>query len=43
MLQAYIGYLLGPGQQILTSLGYAPLPAGLDAQAKAQLDKIGTP
>jgi len=43
MLQAYIGYLLGPGQQILTSLGYAPLPASLDAQAKAQLDKIGTP
>jgi len=42
MLQAYIGYLLGPGQQILTSLGYAPLPASLDAQAKAQLDKIGS-
>jgi len=43
MLQAYIGYLLGPGQQILPTLGYAPLPASLDAQAKAQLDKIGTP
>jgi phosphate transport system substrate-binding protein len=43
MLQAYIGYLLGPGQQLLPTLGYAPLPASLDAQAKAQLDKIGTP
>jgi len=42
MLQAYIGYLLGPGQSILTGLGYAPLPASLDAQAKAQLDKIGS-
>jgi len=42
MLQAYIGYLLGPGQQILPSLGYAALPASLDTQAKAQLDKIGT-
>ena len=40
MLQAYIGYLLGPGQSILTGLGYAPLPASLDTQAKAQLDKI---
>ena len=26
MLQAYIGYLLGAGLQLLTSLGYAPLP-----------------
>ena len=42
MLQAYIGYLLGPGQSILTGLGYAPLPASLDTQAKAQLDKIGS-
>jgi len=42
MLQAYIGYLLGPGQQLLPTLGYAPLPASLDTQAKAQLDKIGT-
>ena len=42
MLKAYIGYLLGPGQQILPSLGYAALPASLDTQAKAQLDKIGT-
>jgi phosphate transport system substrate-binding protein len=43
MLQAYIGYLLGPMQQQLSTLGYAALPVSLDAQAKAQLDKIGTP
>src|SRR5262249_27004789 len=30
MLKAYIGYLLGPGQQLLTGLNYAPLPASLD-------------
>jgi phosphate transport system substrate-binding protein len=42
MLQAYIGYLLGPGQQLLTGLNYAPLPASLDQKAKAQLDKIGS-
>ena len=42
MLQAYIGYLLGAGQQLLTSLGYAPLPANIDQQAKAQLSKIGS-
>jgi phosphate transport system substrate-binding protein len=40
MLQAYIGYLLGPGQQLLPSLNYAPLPANLDSMAKAQLSKI---
>jgi phosphate transport system substrate-binding protein len=41
MLKAYIGYLLGPGQSVLTQLGYAPLPANIDSMAKAQLDKIG--
>jgi phosphate transport system substrate-binding protein len=41
MLKAYIGYLLGAGQQLLPGLGYAPLPANIDSQAKAQLDKIG--
>jgi phosphate transport system substrate-binding protein len=40
MLKAYIGYLLGDGQQLLGSLGYAPLPSSIDTQAKAQLDKI---
>jgi phosphate transport system substrate-binding protein len=42
MLQAYIGYLLGAGQQLLPSLNYAPLPASIDSQAKAQLSKIGS-
>lgn len=41
MLQAYIGYLLGAGQQTLPGLGYAPLPANIDQMAKAQLSKIG--
>jgi phosphate transport system substrate-binding protein len=42
MLKAYIGYLLGPGQQMLTALNYAPLPSSLDQKAKAQLSKIGS-
>jgi phosphate transport system substrate-binding protein len=42
MLQAYLGYLLGDGQQLLPELGYAPLPASLDQKAKAELSKIGT-
>jgi len=42
MLKAYIGYLLGPGQQLLPGLNYAPLPASLDQKAKAQLSKIGS-
>jgi phosphate transport system substrate-binding protein len=42
MLQAYIGYLLGAGQQILPTLGYAQLPANIDSMAKAQLSKIGS-
>jgi phosphate transport system substrate-binding protein len=40
MLKAYIGYLLGAGQQLLPNLGYAPLPSNIDTQAKAQLSKI---
>lgn len=40
MLQAYIGYLVGDGQQLLSSLGYAPLPVSIDQMAKAQLSKI---
>lgn len=40
LLQAYIGYLLGPGQQMLTQLGYAPLPSKIASQAKDQLNKI---
>jgi phosphate transport system substrate-binding protein len=41
MLQAYLGYLLGPAQSTLSQLNYAPLPANIDSMAKAQLDKIG--
>jgi len=41
-LQGYIGYLLGAGQRLLPSLGYAPLPSNIDQMAKAQLSKIGT-
>ncbi len=40
MLKAYIGYLIGSGQQLLGNLGYAPLPSSLQAQAQAQLSKI---
>jgi len=40
MLQAYIGYLIGPAQQMLAGLGYASLPSSLQQQAQAQLSKI---
>jgi phosphate transport system substrate-binding protein len=40
MLKAYIGYLLGAGQQLLGGLGYAPLPSSLDQMAVAQLSQI---
>jgi phosphate transport system substrate-binding protein len=42
MLKAYIGYLIGDGQKLLTPLGYAQLPSNIDQKAKAQLSKIGT-
>jgi phosphate transport system substrate-binding protein len=42
MLKAYLGYLLGDGQKLLTQLGYAPLPANIDQMAQAQLSKIGS-
>jgi phosphate transport system substrate-binding protein len=42
MLKSYISYLLGPGQKLLPSLNYAPLPSSLDQQAMAQLSKIGS-
>jgi phosphate transport system substrate-binding protein len=41
-LKAYIGYLLGDGQKLLTQLNYAPLPSSIDQQAQAQLGKIGS-
>jgi phosphate transport system substrate-binding protein len=40
MLKSYLGYLLGAGQKLLPSLGYAPLPSSLDAKAVAQLSQI---
>jgi phosphate transport system substrate-binding protein len=40
MLKAYLGYLLGAGQQLLPSLYYAPLPSSLDQKAVAQLSQI---
>jgi phosphate transport system substrate-binding protein len=42
MLQAWVGYLVGDGQQILPNLGFAPLPSSIDQMAKAQLSKIGS-
>jgi phosphate transport system substrate-binding protein len=42
LLQAYLGYLLGAGQSLLTPLNLAPLPASIDALAKAQLSKIAS-
>ena len=40
LLKAYLGYLLGDGQQLLGQLSYAPLPSSIDSQAKAQLSQI---
>jgi phosphate transport system substrate-binding protein len=40
LLKAYLGYLLGAGQQLLGNLGYAPLPSSLDQKAVAQLSQI---
>jgi len=40
MLKAYIGYLLGPGQQLLSTLNLAALPTAIDSAAVAQLSQI---
>jgi phosphate transport system substrate-binding protein len=40
LLKAYLGYLLGAGQQLLTPLGLAPLPSSIDSKATAQLSQI---
>ena len=40
LLKAYLGYLLGAGQPLLTQLDLAPLPSAIDSAAVAQLDKI---
>jgi phosphate transport system substrate-binding protein len=42
LLKAYIGYLVGAGQKLLSGLGYAEVPASIAAKAKAQLSKIGS-
>ena len=42
MLKAYIGYLVGDGQQLLPQLGLRAAAASIDQQAKAQLSKIGS-
>jgi phosphate transport system substrate-binding protein len=40
LLKAYLGYLLGAGQQLLTPLNLSPLPSSIDQSAVAQLSKI---
>jgi phosphate transport system substrate-binding protein len=40
MLKAWIGYLIGSGQSMLNTLGYAPLPASIQTKAEAQLSMI---
>jgi phosphate transport system substrate-binding protein len=40
LLKAYLGYLLGDGQNLLPGLNYAKLPSHIDSAAKAQLNKI---
>jgi phosphate transport system substrate-binding protein len=42
LLKAYLGYLLGDGQKLLTQLDLAPLPSSIDSAAVAQLDKISS-
>lgn len=42
LLRSWVGYLLGPGQKLLPSLNYAPLPTSLQQKAQAQLSEIGS-
>jgi hypothetical protein len=39
--RAYLGYLLGAGQELLPQLGYASLPSSIDQRAQTQLSKLG--
>jgi phosphate transport system substrate-binding protein len=41
LLQAWVGYLVGAGQQLLPGLNYAPLPSSLQSSAQAQVSQIG--
>jgi phosphate transport system substrate-binding protein len=43
LVKAYIGYLVGDGQKLLSDLDYAPLPSSLQEKAIAQLDQIKAP
>jgi phosphate transport system substrate-binding protein len=40
LLKAYLGYLLGSGQSLLSQINLAPLPSAIDQAAIAQLSKI---
>ncbi len=40
LLQAWVGYLIGDGQKLLPSLGFAEVPANIGSMSKAQLSKI---
>jgi phosphate transport system substrate-binding protein len=42
LLQAWVGYLVGAGQQLLTPLNYAPLPSNIQSMTQAQVPKIGS-
>ncbi len=44
MLQAWIGYLIGDGQKLLSGIGFAPLPASIDSegQGAAEQDQLLT-
>ena len=40
LIKAYLGFLLGDGQKLLTALNLAPLPTSIDQAAVAQLSQI---
>jgi phosphate transport system substrate-binding protein len=42
LLRAWVGYLVGAGQQLLPGLNYAPLPASLQSTTQAQVSRIGS-
>jgi phosphate transport system substrate-binding protein len=42
LLQAWVGYLVGAGQQLLAPLNYAPLPSSIQTKCEAQVSKIGS-
>lgn len=42
LLKSWVGYLVGPGQNLLPPLNYAKLPSNLQSMAEAQVSKIGS-